>query len=130
MEKGRQSAWQPESTLLRLGIAAARAGHEADARQYFRQILRTNPQHQLAWMWMGGVVETDAERAHCLRQLLLIDPTHGTARRGLAKLEARMAAEPTEFEPSAPPEDHRPEGGDSEGGDHEDGGRSGETTCP
>ena len=90
LEAGRPKAWQQESTLLRLGIAAARADHMADARQFFWQILQKNPRHKAAWMWMGGVVETDAERAHCLRQALMIDADSLVARRALERVQARM----------------------------------------
>ena len=91
-----------ESTLLKQAVAAARAGRKAEARQLLEHILQANPRHEQAWLWMGAVVETDAERVECLQQVLAINPDNAAAREGLAQLQARVGAAPATPQPAIP----------------------------
>lgn len=84
--------------LLPQAIAAARAGQKEEAKQLLVQVLRADPRSEPAWLWMSAVVDTRAERVHCLRQVLAINPANDMAHRGLEALGA--LAEP---QPAAPP---------------------------
>ena len=81
--------------LLRQGVAAAKAGQTDEAFHYLTWVLRTDSnerQQTEAWLWLSEVYEQPAEKRHCLEQVLAFDPTHGTARRGLALLDGRLQA--------------------------------------
>lgn len=78
--------------LTRRGIDASKASDTASARQFFEEALRLDPQNELAWLWMSGVVSSDAERRQCLEKVLAINPQNALALRGLEKL--RPAGEP------------------------------------
>jgi len=76
--------------------AAMRAAEDRDfatARNLLRAVLRENPDHEMAWLWMSQVAETDRERRLCLRQVLRINPENDVARRGLKAVDARAETE-------------------------------------
>ncbi len=93
--------------LLPQAIAAARAGQKEEARQLLVQVLRANPRSEAGWLWMSAVVDTRAERVHCLKQVLAINPASEMARRGLEALGALDAAQPA-APPSPAPHDAPP----------------------
>ena len=88
--------------MLQQAIAAARTGRKAEARQLLQRVLQTNPRHEQAWLWMGAVVETDAERVKCLQQVLAINPDNAAARKGLDQLQARAGAIPAATQAASP----------------------------
>jgi hypothetical protein len=92
---GREGASQARS-LLSLGIAAVKAGDMDEAYHYLERVIigRAAPNEQArAWLWLSQVCDDPADKRECLEQVLAIDPTDGTARRGLALLEGRLQAE-------------------------------------
>jgi ketosteroid isomerase-like protein len=74
--------------LLTQGIAAAKAGRRAEARELLMQALKLDRDSELAWLWLSGVVDTVAERRTCLQEVLAISPANAMARRGLEHLQA------------------------------------------
>jgi hypothetical protein len=78
---------------LQAGIAAAREGRRAEARDLLTRVLQTNSRSEQAWLWMSAVVETDTERQACLEQVLAINPHNQTAQLGLDKIKAGNSAE-------------------------------------
>ncbi|NLG26659.1 MAG: L,D-transpeptidase family protein [Chloroflexi bacterium] len=52
--------------LMNEGIALARAGQHAAARDIFRRLIHQNPDNEDAWLWFAWVAES---RAHSLRYL-------------------------------------------------------------
>ena len=92
---------------LQQAIAAIKSGDKANGKRLLAQALQKDPDNTQAWLWMSGVVETDAQRADCLRQVLRIDPNHPHAAAGLAKLsQAAPQPEPEPEPPSAPEQDY------------------------
>ena len=92
-----------ESQTLQRAIASVRAGRKAEARQLLGQVLQADPRHEQAWLWMGAVVETDAERVRCLQHVLEINPNNVAARKGLTQLQARMGIPLATPQPATPP---------------------------
>jgi tetratricopeptide (TPR) repeat protein len=70
--------------LVHQAIAAAKAGRRGEARALLARVLRRNPQHVTAWLWMSGVVDSPQEQVECLRRVLAIDPENPVAQKGLA----------------------------------------------
>jgi tetratricopeptide (TPR) repeat protein len=79
---------QSVDDLLRHAVAAARAGQKNEARRLLIQVLKADPRSEQAWIWMSSVVDQPAERIHCLKQVLSINPGNDLARRGLQALGA------------------------------------------
>lgn len=76
---------------LQAGIRAYKAGDRAGARQLLREALELDRTNEKAWLWLSGVVDSDAERRRCLQNVLKLDPTNEAAHKGLARLQAAAA---------------------------------------
>lgn len=80
-------------TLLAQGIGAVQAGDLDEAHHCLTRVLYTDAGEAdkvRAWLWLSQVFTEAAEKRLCLEQVLLLDPAHGTARRGLALLDGRL----------------------------------------
>jgi twitching motility two-component system response regulator PilG len=80
-------------TLLREGIAAAKAGDKARTRLLLREVTQLEPRNELAWLWMAGVAETAQDSVASLEKVLEINPSNTRARDGLkmARLQSGIA---------------------------------------
>ncbi len=72
------------------GVAAAKGGQRTLAASLLRQAVKLNPQHERAWLWLGGVLDRPEDQAFCLRAALDINPDNERARQGLAHLAQRQ----------------------------------------
>ncbi len=82
---------------------AIKAGDTKTGFQTLREVLAENPNSERAWWVMSGLVPRE-QRAHCLNQVLRINPDNQLARETLEKLRPQKpGTEPTE-KPS-PPQD-------------------------
>lgn len=88
-------------TLLREGIAAAKAGERARARELLQQVVEADEENLQAWLWLSGVVTTLEDREVCLENVLTLDPDNAQARSELDRVRAQLAATP-EIEPESP----------------------------
>ncbi len=77
--------------LYERGVAAAKGGQRTVATGLLRQAVRLNPQHEQAWLWLGGVLADPEDVDFCLRSVLQINPQNEHARHGLAQLAERPA---------------------------------------
>jgi len=78
-------------TWLNSGIAAAKAGQRAVARQWLSRVVQAEPRHEQAWLWLSAVVESPEEQQACLQKVLDIAPGNAAARKGLAEVQKRLA---------------------------------------
>jgi Tol biopolymer transport system component len=85
---------------LKAGIAAAKAGNKALARQLLEQVLEKDENNETAWMWMAMVVDTPRDKRVCLEQVLEINPNNQRAREALERLQPGSAT--AKAAPSAP----------------------------
>jgi tetratricopeptide (TPR) repeat protein len=82
------------------GIAAAKAGKRAEARELLLRVVNADENNVRAWLWLSGVVTTLEDREVCLQNVLALDPVNEAAQRGLAKVRAEIEAAP-EIEPES-----------------------------
>jgi len=82
------------------GIAAAKAGKRAEARELLLRVVDADENSVRAWLWLSGVVTTLEDREVCLQNVLALDPVNEAAQRGLAKVRAEIEATP-EIEPES-----------------------------
>ncbi len=68
------------------GVAAARAGDRARARQLFEALIALDPRHELAWLWLASVAATTDQRRTCLHKVLAINPDNARAQAALQHL--------------------------------------------
>ncbi len=78
------------------GIAAAKSNQKDEARHYLEWMLRIDADQQQqvqAWLWLSSVEDDPKEKRNCLEEVLVRDPAHRMARRGLAVLDGRLKPE-------------------------------------
>jgi len=91
--------------LLQQGIAAARSGQRALARQLFVRVIQADQYNDEAWVWLAGVVDDPADMRRCLQQALRINPLNSHARQGIAWLDQQARqAQKTSSSAGAPPD--------------------------
>ncbi|RMG85556.1 MAG: hypothetical protein D6712_09230 [Chloroflexi bacterium] len=76
---------------LQQGIAAAKAGDRTTARRLLEEVVDSDPDNELAWIWLASAVTNLKERRACLQRVLQINPQNRRAQEALAKLNARLA---------------------------------------
>lgn len=72
--------------LLRRGQAAARVGHQDEAREYLRRVVELDPEHVQAWLDLAGVEDDAARKRMCFETALALDPGNEEAQMGLEML--------------------------------------------
>ena len=87
--------------VLQQGIAAARAGQQAQARQLLQEAVKRDPKSKAAWLWLSSVAKDNQERIFCLKQLLALDPNDENAIKGLKQLGVQVTAGAPPAPPSA-----------------------------
>lgn len=96
------------------GVAAARGGQRRLAAVLLSRVVQLDPQHEMGWLWLSGVLDDPKEIAFCLRSVLAINPHNERAQRGLAWLNSRqllrdddpaVTASFARAAPAAPPAD-------------------------
>ncbi|MBN1483626.1 MAG: tetratricopeptide repeat protein [Chloroflexia bacterium] len=88
--------------LLEEGIAAARAGNKAQARQLLMRVTELDQVNEQAWLWLSGVVDDLEEMQICLENVLTINPQNERARKGLIWLQGKLD-KPSSPPPAPPP---------------------------
>jgi tetratricopeptide (TPR) repeat protein len=76
-------------SLLRDGIAAAKAGQRERARELLMQVVELDEGSASAWLWLSGVVDSLEDREVCLENVLTLDPDNAAARKGLDWVRAQ-----------------------------------------
>jgi hypothetical protein len=79
--------------LFNAGKKAARKGHKAKAHKLFRQAAEVDPYHEMIWLWLASVVETEEDRRVCFENVLELNPSSVTARRQLQHIEQKALSE-------------------------------------
>jgi thioredoxin-like negative regulator of GroEL len=79
--------------LFTAGKQAARDGNRAKAHDLFRQAVAVDPYHEMVWLWLASVVDSDDDRRVCFENILELNPSNQTARRQLQQLEQKALAE-------------------------------------
>ncbi len=72
--------------LLGQGIAAAKRGEIELSRDIFLRVIAIEEENEGAWLWLSSVVESDEDRAICLRNVLFLNPDSEPAQRGLERI--------------------------------------------
>jgi Tol biopolymer transport system component len=70
---------------IRQAIDYIKAGEKGEARRILANILKTNPDHEQAWLYMASCARTKEEYRQSIQRVLKINPTNQTA----LKLAAR-----------------------------------------
>jgi hypothetical protein len=80
--------------MVREGIKAYRAGRKEEAKALLMRAVELDQYNEMGWIWLSAVVETPEEQRTCLENVLVINPTNETARKGLDVLAQKTPAAP------------------------------------
>jgi len=84
--------------LLRQAVQAARNGRELTARDLFQDVVRLDPNNELAWMWLSGLLAPLEDRLAACERVLSINPGNQRIRAYRDKLlKEQNAAEQKEL---------------------------------
>jgi tetratricopeptide (TPR) repeat protein len=78
------------SQWLRDGIAAARAGRRAEARELLLRVVEANEESEQAWLWLSGVVDSDEDRLIALENVLALNPDNAQALAGIKWMQGQI----------------------------------------
>jgi tetratricopeptide (TPR) repeat protein len=71
---------------LSYAVQLAKAGNKDKALPLLREIVRTDPDNEAAWLWLHACVDQTEQKVYCLQQALRINPYNQGAKRALEKL--------------------------------------------
>lgn len=71
---------------LHQAISLAQQGQRDQSRQLLREVVKTQPHLEAAWLWLASVAETPAERIEALKTAFLLNPSNSQTRTALQNL--------------------------------------------
>jgi hypothetical protein len=80
--------------LVEQSITTMKSGDKVRAAELLAQAIQLDPNHEHAWLWLSGIVTSDAERRFCLERVRAINPQNAAAQHGLSLLPADIAPQP------------------------------------
>jgi predicted Zn-dependent protease len=80
---------------LSQAIELIKAGKKADGGRILAEMVKTNPNDELAWQWLASCVGSEEQKRHCLDQALRINPQNEQAKKMLDALEFKPVFEPS-----------------------------------
>jgi len=80
------------ATVVRDGIAAARAGDNDRARTLLREAISQDPDHEIALLWLAGLTVDPAEAIGYLERVLKKNPNHPRVPTWIEHQKARLNA--------------------------------------
>jgi hypothetical protein len=74
--------------LLDQSIDAYKDGDKEISSKILAKVIQLDPNNERAWLWISGIVSSDAERLFCIKRILAINPQNEVAKYGLNLLPA------------------------------------------
>ncbi len=78
-------------SLLKRGIANARAGEKSLAQRLLHRSAELNPNNDAVWLWLAVTANSDDEKINFLQRALSLNPQNERVRQTLAQLQAKAA---------------------------------------
>ena len=88
--------------LFQAAIDDIRDGNTAAAQNKLARVLRENPNHEQAWLWLGQIITDPQRKRQCFQQVLRINPANQTAQRELGLGSKSPPAQPSMPQPANP----------------------------
>ncbi len=79
--------------MLNKSIAAYKKDDITTASKLLAQVIKQDPNNERAWLWLSGIVSSDAERLFCIKRLLAINPENEIAKHGLTLLPQNLGSQ-------------------------------------
>lgn len=75
--------------ILQQAISMARAGRKVEARDLLLQIVEDDPQCEVAWIWLSGLVDSLEDKIIACENVLVLNPSNDKVRAYLLDLKRR-----------------------------------------
>jgi tetratricopeptide (TPR) repeat protein len=76
--------------VLQRAIQAARAGRREEARDLLIDLVETDPQNEMAWVWLCGLVDSLEDKMIACENVLTINPSNEKVRLYLTQLQKKQ----------------------------------------
>lgn len=76
-----------DNNNIQTGIQFFGSGNISGARQIFLEVLKREPNNEIAWLWLATCVDKVEQKRDCFRKVLAINPSNLNAQKALAELE-------------------------------------------
>ncbi len=76
-----------DNANIQTGIQHFKSGNKTDALQIFLQVLKQEPNNEVAWLWLAACVDKPEQKRDCFYKVLAINPKNTNAQKALAELE-------------------------------------------
>jgi hypothetical protein len=83
-----------EPSPLNAAIHAIKSGDKAGGLRLLTELVKSEPNNELAWLWLSVCFEDPQKKKFCLNRTLTINPANQSARRALEQMERPVAAPP------------------------------------
>ena len=92
-----------QSALFQTAVQKAKAGERSQARNLLLELVDTNPEHELAWLWLSQLVEEPEDKIIALENALTLNPQRPQTQKRLNELRQKYnnASQPAELNFSA-----------------------------
>jgi hypothetical protein len=91
------------ASQLHQAVELAQAGRRDEARQLLWQYLQTQPQNEVAWLWLATVAADQAEYLRALQEVLRINPGNQQAQQAVAQFQQQYGQFQRPSSPSPAP---------------------------
>jgi tetratricopeptide (TPR) repeat protein len=82
------------SSQLHRAVELAQAGQRQEANQLLRQVVQSDPNNEVAWLWLASVAADHPEYVRALNEVLRINPNNQQAQRLLAEYQQQYSTPP------------------------------------
>lgn len=79
-----------QTELFQTAVKKAKAGERNQARTLLLQLVETEPQHELAWLWLSELVEEPEDKITALENALTLNPQRPQTQKRLALLRQKF----------------------------------------
>jgi hypothetical protein len=81
--------------LVQQAVSAFKAGRKAEARSILEGVVEQNQNHEEAWLYLSGLVDSLEEQEICLENVLALNPNNQKAQQGLEAIRQKTAVQQT-----------------------------------
>jgi hypothetical protein len=94
---------------LRQAIALIKAGNKSEALPILKNILKTDRNNELAWLWLSACADKLEDKRFCFHEALRINPNNEQAKKALEQIEPQLTPQTIPEIKKRIPEDKRSE---------------------
>ena len=76
-----------EEEDLKKAIVLIKAGNKSDSVPILKNILKTNRNNELAWLWLSVCADNTEDKKYCLQEALRINPNNEHVKKALEQMQ-------------------------------------------